>query len=156
MLLLVVEDETSVGAVDKALTENLPKGDACMALLVLVRIWKPKNTTKQHELENKFNNSKHMDVDKPPDKWFQHLTGIVVRLQMDFKVTYNNDKVIRHILHNLMPEEYKNNLDSIKRETNHNVVIDLEGVKVDICEKYGNINKCKRIMTTTRNIQKRP
>jgi hypothetical protein len=73
MRLLAIEDKTSFGAVDGDKTEDLPEGDTYQAIQAMVRIWKPKNTTKKHELEAEFNISKLTEVNKPADEWFQHL-----------------------------------------------------------------------------------
>jgi hypothetical protein len=78
MLLMVVDDETSFGAVSGAKTEDLPEGDAEKAKLAIVRTWKAKNTTKKYELKDTFSNSKLLEVTQPPDKWFQSLAGIVI------------------------------------------------------------------------------
>jgi hypothetical protein len=86
MLPMAVDDITSFGAVSGAKTEDLPEGDANQAMQAVVRIWKPKNTTKKHEFEVKFNNSKLLEVSKPPDKWFQVLAGIVIILELDFGI----------------------------------------------------------------------
>jgi hypothetical protein len=77
MLLMAVDDKTSFGAVSGSKTEDLPEGDANKALLAMVRIWKSKNRTKKHELEDEFSNSKLLEVSKPPDEWFQTLGGMV-------------------------------------------------------------------------------
>jgi hypothetical protein len=95
----------------------------------MVIIWKPKNTTKQHELEDEFNRCKLTEVNKPSDKCFQHLAGVVIRLKLDFAVKYEEDKVMGHIVHNLIPKEYEDTFDSIKRDINHGVAVDLDGVK---------------------------
>jgi hypothetical protein len=34
-----------------------------------------------------------MDINKPLDEWFQYLAGIVLRIKMDFAVTYDDDKI---------------------------------------------------------------
>jgi hypothetical protein len=71
----------------------------------MARIRKPQNTTKKHELEDEFNNSKLLEVSKPPDEWFQNLAGIVIRLKLDFGIHYDDGAVMGHILHNLKPKE---------------------------------------------------
>jgi hypothetical protein len=53
-------------------------------------------------------------VNKPPDTWFQVLAGIVIRLKLDFGIKYNDEKVMGHFLHNLLPKKYKHTIDSIK------------------------------------------
>jgi predicted transcriptional regulator len=58
---------------------------------------------------------------------------------------FNEGKVMGHILHNLMAEEYEHSLDSIKRDINYDVKVDLEGITEDICEKFGDLSKCKGI-----------
>jgi UDP-galactopyranose mutase len=110
-------------------------------MLAMVRIWKPKNTTKKHELDNKFNNSKLLEFSKTSDKWFQTLAGIVIRPKLDFSIHYDNKKVMGYILHNLKPKEYEHTIDSIKRDINHSIPVDLDGVKEDIGERFGEISK---------------
>ena len=116
MLLMAVDDKTSFGAVSGSKTTDLPNGDAEKAMKAMIRIWKPKNSTKKYSLEDEFNNSKLVDVSQAPDKWFQSLDGIVMRLEQDFQVKYDEEKVMGHILHNLKSKEYKNTVDSIKRD----------------------------------------
>jgi hypothetical protein len=92
MLLMAVEDETSFVAVDGAKTEDLPEGDAYQAIEAMISIWKLKNTTKKHELEDEFNMCKLSEVNKPPDEWIQVLAGIVVRLKLDVGIKYDEKK----------------------------------------------------------------
>jgi hypothetical protein len=106
MLLMAVDNETSFGAVSGAKKEDLPEGDTEKAKLAMVRIWKPKNTTKKHSLEDEFSNSKLVEVSQPPNKWFQYLDGKDMRLDLDFGIHYDKENVMGHILHNLKPKEY--------------------------------------------------
>jgi hypothetical protein len=107
MLLMALDDETSCGAVSGPNTEDLPEGDTNKAMLAMVGLWKLQSTTEKHKLEDEFNNSKLLEVSKSPDKWFQTLAGIVIRLKLDFGIHYDNKKVMGHVLHNLKPKEYK-------------------------------------------------
>jgi hypothetical protein len=109
-------------------------GTVWFTIQTMVRIWKPKNTTKKHEPEAEFNGCKLTEVHKPPDEWFQVLAGIVIRLNLDFGIKYNNNKVVGHILHNLTPKEYEHVIDSRKRDISHGIAVDLEDVKEDIWE----------------------
>jgi hypothetical protein len=94
----------------------------------------PRNTSSKKS-------GKLSEVNKPPDKWFQVLAGIVIRLKLDFDIKYDDKKGMGHILHNIMPKEYKHTIDSIQRNINHGVAVELKGVKDDIWEKYGDISK---------------
>ena len=141
MLLMAVDDETSFGAVSGSKTTDLPNGDAEKAMKAMIRIWKPKKSTKKYSLEDEFNNSKLVDVSQAPDKWFQSLDGIVMRLEQDFQVKYDEEKVMGHILHNLKPKEYENTVDSIKRDITRGNATSLDSVKDDIREKYADIAK---------------
>ena len=133
---MAVDDKTSFVAVSGAKTEDLPEGDAEKAMLAMIRIWKPENTTKKHSLEDEFSNSKLVEVSQPPDKWFQSLDRIVMRLNLDFGIHSDKENVMGYILHNLKPKEYKNTVDSIKRDINQGNPMELDSVKEDICEKY--------------------
>jgi hypothetical protein len=64
-----------------------------------------------------------------------------MRLNLDFGIHYDKEKVLGHILHNLKPKEYENTIDSIRRDINRGTAVDLDRVNEDIREKYGDISR---------------
>jgi hypothetical protein len=115
MLTICVKDPVSFGAVYNAISTDLPDGNAALALANLDKIFKLKSMATKHELEQQFNHSGLMKEDKNPDEWFAELDKIQLQLMMDYKVDYDYEKMISHILYNIKPKIYDTVLTVIKR-----------------------------------------
>jgi len=141
MLTMAVTDAVSFGAVYNAQTTDLPDGDSMAAWTNLEKIFKPTHSTKKHELEQAFNSCALLQESKNPDEWFAELQKIRLQLKMDFQVTYDDDKVISHMLFNIKPKGYETIVAIIKRDLNKGVAVTLDDVQEDIRQVYGQLNK---------------
>lgn len=94
ILSMSVKDSVSFGAIYNGITSDLPDGDASLAWKNLQTIFKPVSDAKKHELEQQFNQCGLHKESKNPDEWFVELEHLRLQLLLDFKVTYDDDKLI--------------------------------------------------------------
>ena len=146
MLNMSVKDPVSFGAIFNASTKELPDGDARQAWLNIMSIFKPVSNAKKHELEQKFNQCSLTKEAFNPDEWFAELEQIRLQLLLDFKVTYDDDKIISQVVYNLTPALYQTTVALFKRDLNRGLPLSLMEVKNDIRQVYASAQ-----MTTKRN-----
>jgi hypothetical protein len=141
MLTMAVTDPVSFGAVFNAHTPALPDGNSHLAWTNLEKIFKSTNQAKRHELEQEFNSSTLNRDDKNPDEWFAELESIRLQLLMDFKIDYDDDKLVSHILYNIKAKGYDTTIAIIKRDINKGRTQTLDEVKDDIRQTFGQLRK---------------
>jgi len=103
-LLLSCSDEVSFGAVEEAVTDELPDGDAKKAWANLVAKYEPKTSGTLVLLKKEFFASKMESAEADPDEWIASLERTRQRLRMMKSVVTDEDLMI-HILNNL-PKDY--------------------------------------------------
>lgn len=103
-LVLSLDDEVSLGAVETAITDEFPDGNAKQAWDNLLEIFEPKTRSNKVQLLREFTSSRLSDVNKNPDTWVDELLNISKRLKKA-GVTKTDEDIIMHILGNL-PKEY--------------------------------------------------
>ena len=113
-LLLSCEEEVCFGAVDEAITEDLPDGDAKLAWDNLKARYESTTGASKIQLKKEFSDSRLEDVETDPDEWIADLERIRQRLKtMEAPITDTDFMV--HILNNLTVE-YENLVESMEVE----------------------------------------
>jgi hypothetical protein len=74
-----------------------PEGCAATAWQNLLAIYKPVTQAKHHELDREFNKCVLYSHEKNIDEWFAELEMIHIPLNVDYRVVYDDDKMIQHI-----------------------------------------------------------
>ncbi len=144
LLLMSVDDEVSFGAVDSAVTDDLPTGDARLAWTKLKDIHKPKTISTKIGLKREYNTCKMGDPTRNPDIWFNEMDRIKAKLKNDFKYVIDDDDFLEEILARL-PEEYETVVESAEGDMNKGNSVTYEAVKGMIREKHGRICKKKGV-----------
>ena len=143
LLTVVIKDPTGFQAIRNGCTTDLPNGSARLAWKNITRIYKPKSTTQRFELEQKFN---HCVLDKEtmnPDEWFTELEHIRLLLREDHEVEYEDSKLVQHIIYNIKPKCYDTIIQMLKRDLGRKIKVDLEDMKEEIRQVYGQVKKTK-------------
>ena len=99
-LLLSCADEVSFGAVDEAVTDELPDGDACLAWKNLNAKYEPKMAASLVILKKEFADSALEDSTKDPDEWIADLERLRQRMKT-LKAPIADEDFIIHVLNNL-------------------------------------------------------
>jgi len=119
-LLLSCNDEVSFGAVDEAVTNDLPNGDAAQAWKNLLAKFEPTTSGNLIMLRKEFTASKLEQEDRDPDDWIADLERLRQRLKNMKAEILDRDFMI-HILNNL-PSAYSTVVeqleDDLGNETN--------------------------------------
>jgi hypothetical protein len=83
-------DPVSFNAINNAISEDVPQGNAHQAWLNLHTIFKPTSSAQKHDLEFQFTQCSLIRDIKNPDEWFAELDRIRLQFQMDHKVKYDD------------------------------------------------------------------
>jgi hypothetical protein len=144
LLTICIKDATGFQAVRNGVSTGLPNGDARKAWQNIVRIYQPKTTTQKYELEQRFNDCKLEKETKNPEEWFTELEHIRVLLFEDHGFNVTDEKMIQHIVYNLKPKPYDTMVYILKRDLQYNNAnLDLERIKDEIIQVFGQFNKVK-------------
>ena len=145
LLTICIKDPTGFQAIRNGVTTDLPNGSARQAWKNILRIYQPKSTTQRYELEQRFNDCKLEKETKNPDEWFTDLEHIRTLLSEDHSVKIEEEKMIQHIIYNLKPKSYETMVFTLKRDLEYNKTtpLDLERVKDEIRQVWGQIHKVK-------------
>ena len=139
-LLLSCEEEVSFGAVDEALTTNLPDGDAHQAWSNLKARYESSTPATKIQLKKEFNDSKLEDATTDPDEWIADMERIRQRLKT-LKAEIEDEDFIIHILNNL-PNEYENMVEAMEVEMEDTTKkLELKTVRERLRAKYQRIKK---------------
>ena len=120
---------------DKAVTTDLPNGDAHKAWNDLGKKYNSKNLTTIVQLSNQFIKSKLTNMTNNPEEWIMELKILQARLeQMGYQIS--NKNLIIHILHNV-PEEYNSVVEADKKIlTDSTNPLDIETLKTHLHNKW--------------------
>ena len=80
-LTICITDAITFEAVQNAVTDNLPTGDAKLAWKNICNINQPVTASEQHDLEQQFYQCTLADEHTNPDKWFVKLENIRITLK---------------------------------------------------------------------------
>ena len=138
-LLLSCTDEVSFGAVDEAITSELPDGSASKAWANLVAKFEPKTSASKVQLKREFNLCALESVSKDPDEWISELERIRQRLRAMDAIISDTDLMI-HILNNL-PPEYETLVEKLELEIEGDKPLTLEELRDQLRNKYRRLNK---------------
>jgi hypothetical protein len=144
LLLITVKDPVGFQAIRNGKDNGHPSGLASLAWKNIVRIYKSTSTTQKFELEQNFNQLQLTQETKNPDEWFTALEHIRIQLEEDHGIIYDNDKMIQHIIYNLKVKQYETLVSMLKRDLGKKVNLDLEEIKEEIRQLYGQIKKTKK------------
>ena len=111
-LLLSCDDDVSFGAVEDALTDDHPDGDAAKAWQNLMAKYEPSTSGSLVLMKKEFAASKLSSVGTDPDVWIAELERMRQRLR-NMKATISDDDLIIHILNNL-PTEYNTIVEQLE------------------------------------------
>ena len=143
-LLMACEDEVSFGAVDEALTKDLPKGDARQAWLNLQAKYESTTAASKKQLKKEFHTSSLNDVTKDPDEWITNLERMRIRLKA-MKHEISDEDLMIHVLNNL-PEEYDNLVEDLEdRIEASNDPLTIKTLRERLRMKYERIMKRKNV-----------
>ena len=143
LLTMSVTDAISYSAIHNASNNEYIDGNAHFAWTNLNSIFKPTSSAHKHQLEQEFNRCALAQDDYNPDEWFATLEKIRLQLRVDFNLSYDDDKMISHILYNVKPRFYETIITVMKRDINRNSSsLSLEQVKEELRQTFGN-NKIK-------------
>ena len=115
-LVNLILDPSSINAVIRAKTLDLPRGCVRTSFVSLERLFDVKNEDVKQKLQQKFNKSECISNDKNSDIWFSQLETWRLQLKLDYKVNITETDMINHIIHNLKASIYETTLLIIKRE----------------------------------------
>jgi hypothetical protein len=144
LLLITVKDPVGFQAIRNGKDKDHPSGLASLAWKNIFRIYKSTSTTQKFELEQSFNQLQLTQETKNPDEWFTSLEHIRIQLEEDHGIIYDNDKMIQHIIYNLKPKHYETLVSMLKRDLGKKVNLDLEEIKEEIRQVYGQFKKTKK------------
>ena len=139
-LLLSFSDVVNFNLVDKAVSGDLPDGDAFQAWKILKDRHEPNTAANKVGLKLEFSQSKLSDVKKDPEEWVSELEIIKIKLA-NMKVQISEEDLIIHIINNL-PVEYDSVTDQIENELNFddaNEHPSVESVKARLRAKYSKL-----------------
>lgn len=144
LLLVTVTDPVGFQAIRNGKDQDHPSGLACSAWKHIVRIYKSTSATQKFELEQRFSQLQLTQETKNPDEWFTALDHIRIQLEEDHGISYDNEKMIQHIIYNLKPKQYETLVSMLKRDLGKRVKLDLEKIKEEIRQVYGQLKKSKK------------
>jgi hypothetical protein len=97
-LCISASDTINFNAVQNAVTDDLPTGDAKKERKNICEISQPATKADQHDLEQQFNHCILQDETQNPDRWFSKLENLRILLKFDPKTTITDDTMITQIL----------------------------------------------------------
>jgi Zinc knuckle len=115
-------DHVSFNAINNAISEDVPQGNAHQACLNLHTIFKPTSSAQKLDLEFQFTQCLLIRDTKNSDEWFA-------------------EKMITQIIYNILPPAYQITVDLIKRDLNRQVSVTLFQVQEDIRQIYGQLQQ---------------
>ena len=95
-------------------------------------------------------------MDQEPDTWFAELEAIKLELDMDFQVKWDDIKIIKHILYNIIPKEYDIAVHALKRDFNSDQnKLTLKQVKDEIRQAYANLKVFTQTQKNSKDHEKK-
>ena len=141
-LILANEQPVPFNIVDKAVTADLPDGDAAKAWKDLSKKYDSKTGMTVVSLSEQYNKSKLKNTKMDPDEWIVYLEILQSRLEgMNYIIS--EKQLIIHILHNV-PDDYDNIVEDLEKTVNDATnPLDIETVKERLHSKWERINRRK-------------
>ena len=103
-MILTNQNKVAFNIIDKAVTKELPDGDAGLAWRKLSAKYDSKSSVKVVELSHEFNESRLTSLKTDPEDWIVELKILQARLDdMNFPITEKH--LLTHVMHN-RPEQY--------------------------------------------------
>ena len=120
-LTICITDAITFEAVQNAVTDNLPSGDAKLAWKNICNINQPVTASEQHDLEQQFYQCTLADEHTNPDNWFVKLENIRITLKNDHNHPINDEQMVTQILYTPLPSVYKTTVFILKRELDKSI-----------------------------------
>jgi hypothetical protein len=84
-------DTITFNAIQNAVTQELPSGEAKQAQKNICKINQPDTKAYQHDLEQQFNHCVLSDHSQNPDKWYSKLENLRILLRLDHQLIITDD-----------------------------------------------------------------
>ena len=139
-LVLANQNPVAFNLVDKAISTDLPDGDAKMAWDSLKKKYESKTPSTMVSLADQFHRSKLENVQVDPEVWIVYLEILQTKLEnVNYIIT--EKQLIIHIMHHL-PAEYENIIDDLEKTLNDAAnPLELETVKERLHSKWEKLVK---------------